>query len=231
VQCFGGDQNPEPIRKICERVASLAGERVHDEKNQPNWLTQSLEQWQHCLQFTQPRGSLRDPDSLVAELRPIFLKERPPVEPLASADERRNRKQAVRIASIMIRSAVEIFSPTKIDDVVKYHDSVLGKREPHEVDIVMRGHEPMAVLNALSFEVGNEKSLGQQVDATAWVIEDIKAGKPHMPVGVFVLPPRGLSATYERAISLLPKLRAEVLSEERLPEWAREQAEAVAAAA
>ena len=72
----------------------------------PGWLKRSIDQWEHCLQFTPPRGSLRDVDALITELSSIFLKEREQ-ELEAIQDVRRNRRDAIRIATNAVREAVE----------------------------------------------------------------------------------------------------------------------------
>ena len=98
-----------------------------------------------------------------------------------------------------------------------------GRYEVHNFDIVLNEARPIAAMNALSFEVGHERNLWHQVDATAWIVEDVKSAKPELPVAVFLLPPRNFSASYERAKLLFPKLDAEIIMEDRLRTWARTQ--------
>jgi hypothetical protein len=229
VQCFGGDQNTTFIKQVCDRfVMEASRSKGDDTEGAPKWLKNALESWEHCLQFTAPRGSLVDADAFMTAMTPTFLKE-PDEAPEAMRDARRDRRKAVRIAAAAVREVVESVIPEMANEVVSTRAAVQGKHERHEFDVVLNANDPSAAMSALSFEVGTEKALGRQVDATAWLIEDVKRGRPKFPVGVFLIPPLALSASYERAKLLFPQLKAEIVMEDKLPVWARTQAEVIAA--
>jgi Protein of unknown function (DUF3037) len=227
VQCFSRDHDPKFVEKVCARLGTIAS--VHDRQSAGEfeiWFRNVVSSWEHCLQFTQPRGSLQDPASLVAELAPLFLHE----HTAKQADTRRTRQYAIRIAVKEIRSAVSTVLPEAKRAVSREGNMPGSVEKAHSFDILLTGLRPIAAMNAISFEVGADSELRRLVDASAWVIEDVKNASPNFPVGVFVIPPLQPTVIYQRALGLFPRLHAEVVRPETLQAWASTQAAALAAA-
>lgn len=226
VGCFAGDNDPKFIEQVCNRLASVvSGRPVTNGVGSHEWLEDAIKRWEHCLQFTPPRGSLQDARALVEDLATVFLRERKVEE---SRDLRRNRRDAIRLALGAAREAAQTVLPEKAKEIVSRNSHLTGALERHQLDVVIRGANPIAAINALSFEVGGALELGRQIDAAAWVVEDVKNAHPSFPVAIFLIPPKQPNSAYERARSLFPRLQAEIIGEDSLPLWAMTRVEAAA---
>jgi hypothetical protein len=188
-------------------------------------LETMIGRWENSVRFTPPRGSLNDARTLLAEIAPTFLKEaavRPKVQ------KPRNRRVAARLAASWLFDAVKERLADRADRVVAKNKVLTGQLESHTFDVVLANAKPFAAVQALSFEVDKGPELNRDVDAAAWILEDVSKKHPHMPIAMFLLPPSGISAPYERAKKLFPKLNGEIVTEQKMPQWARKQARAFA---
>lgn len=180
--------------------------------------------WDHAIQFTAPRGSLKDAETLIAEMSRIFLHE-------AAVRRRRRprtRAAAARIAADLLFRAVEARLPDKVKDLIEKNSELTGHLESHRFDVVLGNGRPVAAVHALSFEAGDSPALKREVDATAWLVEDVKRKHRALPVGLFLLPPKKSSNLFDRARRLFPELKGEIIPENKMAQWAKRQAAVVA---
>ena len=188
-------------------------------------LEDMIGRWENSIQFTAPRGSLSNAKALLVEVAPIFLKD---AKTRAAKAKHRSRRTAAKIAASLLYDAVERQVADRAERVVEKNKVLTGLIEDHTLDVVLANAKPFAAVQALSFEADNVPSLNRDVDAAAWILEDV--GKKHkgLPLGMFLLPPADTSAPFERAKKLFPKLNGEIITEEKMPLWARKQARAFA---
>jgi hypothetical protein len=64
----------------------------------------------------------------------------------------------------------------------------------------------------------------KEVDATAWLVEDVKRKHRTLPIAVFLLPPKSDTSAYVRAKRLFPRLKGELVPEHAMEQWAKKQA-------
>ena len=126
----------------------------------------------------------------------------------------RNRRTAARIAATLILEAMERQVPDKAQELVAKNKVLSGQLENHTFDVVLANGKPFAAVHALSFEVDRSANLDRDVESTAWLLEDVRKKHRDMPMAVFLLPPIGVSAPYERAKKLFPKLNGEIVLEQ-----------------
>jgi hypothetical protein len=178
--------------------------------------------WHHAIQFTPPRGSLKDAEALLAEVGPTFLRDLP-----ARVRRRaRSRTTAARIAADLMFRAVQERLPNRANELIGKNGELSGHLESHRVDVILGNGRPFAAVQALSFERADSPSLQREVDATAWLVEDVKRKHRTLPVAVFLLPPKGETKTYLRAKKLFPRLNSDLVPEAEMEQWARKQARA-----
>lgn len=182
--------------------------------------------WRHCIQFTPPRGSLKNADTLLTELAPVFLRSFPRVQRRG-----RTRRAAAGIAARAVATAVKHELPNQVEELVKRDETLSGHFDQHRFDIVLRNGKPLAAVHALSFEIAESERLDKEIDATAWSIDDVRKKYSQLPLAVFVLDPLGQPnrRRFTHAQRLFRALHADVLNEARIPVWATKQARTIAA--
>jgi hypothetical protein len=124
----------------------------------------------------------------------------------------RSRLTAARIAADLLLRAVQERVPNSAKDLVDKNGQLTGQLESHRVDVVLGNGRPLAAVQALSFEGADTLALQRDVDATAWLVEDMKRKHKALPMAVFLLPPRTEAKTYLRAKRLFPRLKSDLVS-------------------
>ena len=224
-----GSRDLATIKHITNRLVelsspqlSLIGDHQHIDVHA---LQSMIGTWHNAIQFTPPRGSLKDAESLLKDITPQFLH-----EPPARRRRRvRSRSAAARLAVDYLFRAFEQKVPDKVKDLIDKNGRLSGRVESHIVDVIVGNGKPLAAVQALSFEGGDSHTLQRDVDATAWIVGDVKRKHKELPVAVFLLPPKGNSDAFERARKLFPQLKTDLVPENKMEQWARKQAHAVAA--
>jgi hypothetical protein len=167
--------------------------------------------WEHKVQFTPERGSLRSAAELVKELSPVFLPTK-----LTRKSRGRTRRSAVSLALKAARKAAIEVSPSKGVDLVKPRYVATGALDTHRFDVALANGLLLGAINALSFEAEASATLAKDVDAIAWAFDDLHKANPDAHMGVFLLPPQ-LAETrkeYGRAVRVFVGLGASVLDEQ-----------------
>lgn len=178
----------------------------------------------NSIQFTQPRASLRDVESLIENVTAKFLVDKPKVK-----SNGRDRQYAARITTSKIRGAFnEYFSANnkKWKDYFK-HD-LSGQKGKHEFDVVVANGTPHLAAHGISFEVQVNQLL---IDSVYWRVGDIKEQMPDFPIAVIALPPKHefldrqdrkrLENLYQKSTEILRGMNTEVLDESEVEPWAK----------
>jgi hypothetical protein len=184
-------------------------------------------EWSYSIQFTDPRGSLKNAEALLGEVSGLFLRELPkPVRRRA-----RTRKAAVRIAHDSLFTAIQERVADEVEEIVKRNQTVEGRHDQHRFDVVLANGRLFGALCAMSFEIRESEHLEKEVEVTAWTLDDVRKRHRTLPLGVLVLPPKGRGSfpLYNRAVKLYRDLSAEVITEQKMDTWARLRAQTIPA--
>jgi hypothetical protein len=182
-------------------------------------LVERMVNWNNSIQLTEPRASLRPAAELVDEMARKFLR-----EPPRRTRGFRDRRAAVALAKNMVREALFDQAGAGAEDLVKTHYTLQGNLDEHQFDLAVANGLVLSAAQGLSFEVPPTGELAKDIDATAWAIDDVKKKDRTVPLAVIALPPKTKSRTFERAVRVFEGLKADVVLEEDVPDWASDVA-------
>jgi hypothetical protein len=175
----------------------------------------------NSIQFTQPRASLRDVDSLIENITSKFLVDKPKVK-----NNGRDRQFAARITTSKIKEVFNEYCSAnnkKWKDYLK-HDLV-GQKGKQEFDVVVANGTPYLAAHGISFEVQVNQLL---VEAVCWRVDDIKKQMPDFPIAIIALPPKHdssdrhrLENLYEKSTETFRGMGTQVLDETSVEPWAK----------
>lgn len=188
-------------------------------------VTKFLGNWTSSIQITEPRGSIKGAAATVANVAPIFLSilthER---------EHRRTRSTAVSMAVQALRRAVTTrISQEASEKAVVLRPIVNGALEHHTIDVAVRNGKILSGVHALSFETADPNRLEKDVEATAWIVDDIHKSDAALRISVFALPPTEATRdAYARADRIFKAMRVPLIAEGDLGNWAARQADELA---
>lgn len=178
--------------------------------------------WINSIQFTEPRGSLDNVDSLLADIVQTCL-----VEPTTQKPKGRDRQAAARVAISAIRKVIKRHLPEQAKDLLKTNYQIRGSKTQHEFDVVVSNGKPYFAAHGISFEVQVPQTLQ---DSVYWRISDVKKYDPNFPLAIIVLPPRPddsahqqLEHIYEQNTTTYRELGASVIVENEIEPWVSEK--------
>ena len=179
--------------------------------------------WKNSIQFSELRGSVKAADEVVTDVAQLFLRGQP-----RRRLGKRTRKAAINLAQrFMFEAARErVQEREKAEDIVKKNYTLSGEIIDHSVDLAYANGRAFAAVNTFSFEIGHDKYLDRAIDATAWTIDDVKAKSPQLPIAVFILTPSTKSKIFKNARHIFTSLKADVLTEGEMSDWAKEHVRA-----
>jgi hypothetical protein len=179
--------------------------------------------WKNSIQLTEPRGSTKPIEALLAEVASRFL-----VEPSHTKREYRDKMAAALIARNKVRGALRTrFSRAQAQHLLLPHGQLEGKNKPHAFDAVVQNGQPHFAIDALSFELPRATNLSLQVYAKAWTLVDVRDNDPDIPIGIYTLPPvekrPHLTALYEETVSTYESIGVDVLTDETFNSWLKDK--------
>jgi hypothetical protein len=206
------------------RVSSFGGSDVHAVRElveeftrrdlSPTDVTRALETWTSSLRLSAPRASVAPVDRLLEQMAEVMLVD---VEP----KQRLNTKLTVmRNGRVALERAVDT-KVQRADLTVESRLPVDGYRVSHDVDLAVQNGRVLLVAQAVSFARSTSQSIQRDVDATAWILEDLgsSATPPHL--AVLVAPPtHGNKSAYDAGLKLFRELKAEVVPQNTIGSWA-----------
>jgi len=178
-------------------------------------------EWENSIQFSSPRASTLQPDTLLNDIYKRFIIETP-----IAPSKPRGRPTAVKLTRQAVKNAiVKYHSNNSVKKFLKVRCQIKGDLESHKVDVVVRNGSPLLGANALSFQVKPTERFEKEVDALKWTIEDIKNINNQIQLSVITLPPLDskMDSLYVKACSIYKKLEAEIIEEPRLDNWANKK--------
>jgi hypothetical protein len=176
--------------------------------------------WVNSIQFTPPRGSLDDVDELLDDVGNRFLR-----EPKPRRKRARDRRAAVRIARDAISKALKRRGIVRTEDHIAKGLSLAGKVESHQFEIGIRNGTLRAAADALSFEGNDDDTMTRDLKSTAWSFGDVHTLFPGLGLSVVILTKDRTSSIFQRAANIFERLDAEIVTEDRVGEWADRLAE------
>ncbi|MDB9511888.1 DUF3037 domain-containing protein [Kamptonema animale CS-326] len=252
VQTFGRE-DIHFLRDFAKQMNKAAGEGLlfpgdrPDDTPKHERLTKIARDWINSIQFTEPRGSLENVDSLLEDIAQTYLvnlvSEKEPRGSLENVDSlledtaqtylvdlvsekiKRNRQDAARITNSLIRKTILSYNDRPaLKEMLKNDFLVRGSHKEHKFDVVMANGQPYFAAHGISFEVQSPESIK---DSISWMISDVKESNYKLPIGIVALPPKQespdykkLNEMYQKTTSTYRSLGAEVLQEDEVQPWA-----------
>lgn len=229
VKCFAINDNDIDFLKEfqvkMEKLASLGllfSEHTEDKNQNLNRLNKVAQSWGNSIQFTEPKGSLEDPDTLLEDIFDTLL-----IEPPESRSPYfRDRSAAVKTVRRKVRTVLEEFGK-EAKEYYKKDYKLDGHYSGHKFDVAVANGKTYFAAQAISFEI---QTTEQVISSTSWMITDVKKIQPETPLGVMVLPPKMESPNYEqikeiycKSKSMYMSLGAEVVEENDIESWTHDR--------
>lgn len=205
------------VEESAETALSLPG--ITAGKLDEAQLRKFIGSWVNSIQFSEPGSSVKSPSEVVEEVAPIFLR-----KPQRRGRRPRNRRFAAMFAVQTISAAVRQVTQRSPQEFVHRNQLLRGKLDEHQFDVVVSNGGPLFAAQGLSFELPDTATLSRELEATAWAIDDVRKGKPKLPLGVVALPPRGKSILFKRATKIFAGLGADLMTDRDLDKWAKQVA-------
>jgi Protein of unknown function (DUF3037) len=229
IRSFGGE-DVSFLRDFARDVTALTSPQmplpeIGGEKLDLSRLKKMIGEWSYSIQFTEPRGSLRDAQTLLEETAAVFLRPSGP-----RLRRGRTRRHAATLAYRFLLEAVKQKTPDGAENLVRPNEILQGKLDAHRLDVVLANGKLLAALNALSFEISESEHLDREIQVTAWTIDDVRKLHRKLPLAIYMLPPleNEVSNSYTRATRLFETLDADVVTSERaMKVWAEQRAQSL----
>jgi hypothetical protein len=174
--------------------------------------------WINSIQFTEPRGSLDNIDSVFEDTIRTYLVDEIPVQ-----QNIRDRKSAKRIVTSSVKNVLQDRFGERASEFFKKDASIKGASDTHNFDVSVANGRPYLAAHGVSFEIRTHK---ETLDALSWWIRDVKELDRNFPLAVVTLPPKPefasysqLCEAYDHTRATYKKLGAAVLEEEEVSAW------------
>ena len=181
-------------------------------------LNKIARDWLNSIQWTEPRGSLEDVDSLLEDIASNFL-----VDLNSKKPHLRDRQDAARLTTSKLRKVCQQHFKNDYKKLLKTSYSVQGSHAEHKFDGVVTNGRPYLAAHGISFEVKIPEHLQNSL---SWMIADVKQCQPDFPIAIVALEPKKdvdnyqeLQQTYRQATSTYSELGAKVLAEDDVEIW------------
>ena len=183
------------------------------------------QRWNNSIRVTEPRASLLSAAELVDDIADRFLRE----STTQRRARRRGRSAAASLAVSSMSDALEHrLGRSRVRDVLKQRQTLQGRLGESRFDFTLANGSPFLAGQALSFEIPDDESLRQMVDAVAWSFRDLAERQANVARAAVLLPPPDQTETYAEALTKFADLKVEVVSEDALPAWSEQAADRAA---
>jgi hypothetical protein len=176
-------------------------------------LRRASAEWGGTLQFSAPRPVVHEqPDALLHDLYARLV-----ADPAPRRQRARDRRWVNRRVREGLQSALAARVPTADPtEHIQRNVRVAGVVETHQFDFQLLNGRPLQLVRTLSFEGANDAALRNEVDATAWAIEDVHRAHSDLPCAVVTI---GSSGLVDRASRAYLAYGAELVREPELGDW------------
>jgi Protein of unknown function (DUF3037) len=228
VRCFAtNDSDIDYLQEFQDKIQKLASlgllfsDNV-DKSQNLNHLHAIARSWGNSVQFTEPKGSLEDPETLLEDIFEDLL-----IEPPASkAPIFRDRQAAAKVAQNIVRTALANLGK-EAEEYFKKNYELKGQLGNNKFDVAVANGKPFLAVQGISFEV---QTTEQVISSTSWILSDVKKLQPNTPLGVIMLPPKEESWYFEQVKKIYEDskkrfhcLGAEIIEEDDLESWTNDR--------
>ncbi|MGL5942303.1 MAG: DUF3037 domain-containing protein [Waterburya sp.] len=225
VRCFATDESDidylQEFTANMQKLASLGllfTDNIKDKSQNFHRLTKIARSWGNSVQFTEPKGSLEDPETLLKDIFEDLL-----IEPPATKTPTfRDRQAAAKVVRNRVREALKNLGK-EAEEYFKKNYELQGELSKNKFDVAVANGKPFLAAQGISFEV---QITEQIISSTSWIVSDVKKMQPNTPLGVIMLPPKAESSyfeqakkTYEDSKRRLCYLGAEIIEENDVESW------------
>lgn len=209
-------RDPVTLRSVLTDLRQMLQQGSLDEAK----IRRLCESWRNQVQITAPRVSTQGIEEVLAEVAPIFLTE----GQAGVASRRPGKRRAVKLAveSLTTRLTARFnTSKAAARRLIKLDYEAPGQLEAHELDLALVNGSLKFGAIALSFALENRAQLKRDMDAAAFVIEDLR--RQNQGLALYVLG-HGAAAAAEdvrRATALFQNWRAPVVPDSGIDAWSR----------
>lgn len=134
----------------------------------------------------------------------------------------RDRRSAVALGLLHLRTAMRQTFGEDGDDLLKRELKVMGRHEIHALDIGVANGKPIWAAQGVSFEVPDQVELARTLKAVRWDFADVRDKSATFPLAVVALPPANENDLYREARQTFHSLRVDLVTEEKVDEWAEQ---------
>lgn len=173
--------------------------------------------WMNSIQFSEPRGSLKDVEQLLNDSVNKFLVDINPPK------QKRDRQAAAKFATRKVREVLTERLGKKVKQLVKPDYSISGHYTQHKFDVAVANGKPYFVAQGISFEVNVNETIRHSI---SFMITDIKQDFKNLSLAIVALPPKPdqdnykkQKKIYENTMSMYEELGADVLEENNFDTW------------
>ncbi|MCU0544083.1 MAG: DUF3037 domain-containing protein [Oscillatoriaceae cyanobacterium Prado104] len=208
------------LKEFADRMSQAADSGLIFPGDNPNTpyqerLKKISTDWLNSIQWTEPRGSLEDVDSLLEDIASNFLVDLTSPKPYV-----RDRQVAARLTTNKIKNVLRQSIKNDAKELLKINHTVSGSYDKHKFDAVVANGRSYFAAHGVSFEVKITENLQKSL---FWMITDVKQCQPDFPIVIVALPPRSDSENYQeyqqnyqQATLNYSKMGAKVLQEDNV---------------
>ena len=229
VRCFAtNDSDIDYLQEFKDNLNKLASlgllfsDAIEDKSQNLERLNKISRSWGNSIQFTEPKGSLEDPDKLLKDIFQDLLIEPAIIKPVNFRD----RQAAVQVARRKIKKVLEDFGKEAKEYYKKNH-KLKGNHGDNKFDVAVANGKTFLAAQGISFEVQTPE---QNISSTSWRISDVKKLQPNTPLGVIMLPPKEESPYFDQAKKAYKdceerfrSLGADTVEEKDVESWTRDR--------
>lgn len=209
-----GIRDPSFLRSVVSEFRQSVDQKKLSERD----IRHMCETWHGQVQLTSPRGSTETARTLIDSIARMFLQELAPSTGTRSVGKRRTLKLAVDSLAARISERYGTSKWTARRAIKRDYETT-GHFERHHLDLaVANGHLQLGAL-ALSFAHGKRAVLKRNLDATAFIIEDVRRSNRRVPLFVFGHEVKAGSPEFEHATTLFQNWNTKVVVADKIQEW------------
>lgn len=173
--------------------------------------------WMNSIQFSEPRGSLKDVEKVLNDSVNKFLVDINPPK------QKRDRQAAAKFATRKVREVLTERLGEKAKKLVKPNYSISGHYTQHKFDVAISNGKPYFAAQGISFEVKVSENIRNSI---SFMITNIKKDYKNLSLAIVAFPPKPeqnnykkQKELYENTMSMYEKLGAYVLEEKNFYGW------------
>lgn len=174
--------------------------------------------WQNQVQWTSPHASLKSVEDLFQDVVGAYLFERD------VKIRKPGKRRAIKLAIDSLTSELHknFHVPTsRIRSFIKTDYPAAGKLEQHSLDLAIVNGALKTAAVAVSFSQVNNAHIKRDIDAIAFVIEDIRKANGNLPLSVLAYSEGADLSIVQNAEKLFQNWNTKVITEKQVGAWSQ----------